>query len=381
MLYSSSVHGYGFRAGAAQRHGIFGASFELSVMLIQAVHRGWKLNASRYDRSHGRVVTLTRGTRTEIIWGLGFTRLNGLPGHDDTNKPLVQRKLDSGGVPVPRGTTSMSASDLHAAWETGGEASLRKQLFAEGLRAMRFPVVLKPSRGWGGNGVVIGIEDMGQLVRAVCSAIKSSHTSTSSLYVEEMVGGETNGAGWQQYRIATLYGKPVAVYRRLSRTLPGNGRSTVSELLQMDAAERTRIGWHTLANKDTLQNMMSPDSVTNLSSKRAELMGRTPAKGDSIGLGGVVNIHSGGTAEFVPRREWVNANLDELCRRVHAALYHATSSTTMGIDFMTQDINASFRHGFVNEVNVVHGMGLPFKAAGQHCPFWLANQYLDALHM
>ena len=373
VVYSRSVPGFGLHENARSRRSIpISAPLEMAVMLIPASDRGWRINKTTGRKLDG-IVTLERAGRTETFAGLGFTRLSGgsYSRYWQTDKPWLQGALEEAGVPVPRRSETIAVTALSASRKASGREGVRRMLKLAGS-AVRFPVVVKPSRGWGGKGVVVGIRSIDQLERVTRGAANGS-----SLYFEEMVGGEDT-AGWHHYRICTLDGMAMGVYRRLLPAVLGNGRSTIGELLQTATADRRRIGWAELANQDELVFASKHGLSPRPAAAASRLLGRIPARGERLELGKTINMHAGGTAEYVPHSQWAGGDLHDLCRRVHSIF--PKSFRAVGIDLIARDLNASFS-GYVNEVNPRFGMGLPFKAAGQRCPFWLADKYLDALDM
>jgi cyanophycin synthetase len=128
------------------------------------------------------------------------------------DKPLAYRVLADAGVPVPRRTV-VSARDRRAA-----------VAFAE---SAGWPLVVKPVRGLGGEGVVGEVRSDGQLERALVHAGRVH----PQVLLERQAQGDS-------YRVLVLDGVVLDVLRRPRPTVTGDGRSTVGELLLAEYQRR-----------------------------------------------------------------------------------------------------------------------------------------------
>jgi len=220
-----------------------------------------------------------------------------------------------------------------------------------------FPVVVKPSGGGKGMGVTVGVRDPAALRTAFANAQAASPTP---VLVERFVPGD-------HHRLLVVGGRLVAVARLEPATVVGDGRSTVSELVDaVNADPRRGEGF-----ESPLVRIVIDDEARRLLAARGLSPESVPAAGERAVLRGMSNIAQGGdardlTASAHPDVRWMAETIAASMR------LDAT-----GIDYITPDVSRSWKDvgGAVCEVNVMPGMR-PHLAGGMS-PALLADAILE----
>ncbi|MFO1199832.1 MAG: hypothetical protein U1E86_23005 [Burkholderiaceae bacterium] len=220
-----------------------------------------------------------------------------------------------------------------------------------------YPVVVKPSGGGKGMGVTVGVRDPAALRTAFANAQAASPTP---VLVERFVPGD-------HHRLLVVGGRLVAVARLEPATVVGDGRSTVSELVDaVNADPRRGEGF-----ESPLVRIVIDDEARRLLAARGLSPESVPAAGERAVLRGMSNIAQGGdardlTASAHPDVRWMAETIAASMR------LDAT-----GIDYITPDVSRSWKDvgGAVCEVNVMPGMR-PHLAGGMP-PALLADAILE----
>ena len=134
-----------------------------------------------------------------------------------THKEATRMQLQQAGVPVPQGRTF-----------TQGDYDTAKEF----VDRIGYPVVVKPSMGVRGIGVVAGIQDEEQMDAAL-KLMSGSKLGDQDFIVEKHVRGA-------DYRIVVIGDEVVAAIRREPASVLGDGRSTIGELLIVKNIARSR---------------------------------------------------------------------------------------------------------------------------------------------
>lgn len=125
-----------------------------------------------------------------------------------THKEATRMQLQQAGVPVPAGRT----------FARGDYATAK-----EFVSRIGYPVVVKPSMGVRGIGVVANIQDEEQLDAAL-KLMAGSRLGDQDFIVEKHVHGA-------DYRIVVIGDEVIAAIQREPSSVLGDGRSTIGELL------------------------------------------------------------------------------------------------------------------------------------------------------
>lgn len=134
-----------------------------------------------------------------------------------THKEATRMQLQQAGVPVPQGRTFAR-----------GDYQTAKEFVAR----IGYPVVVKPTMGVRGIGVVAGIKDEEQL-DAAFKLMSGSKLGHQDFIVEKHVHGA-------DYRIVVVGDEVIAAIQREPASVFGDGKSTIAELLISKNVARKR---------------------------------------------------------------------------------------------------------------------------------------------
>lgn len=162
----------------------------------------------------GNLVQLGYGAHQRRIWTAQTDRTSAIAQGIAGDKDLTKRLLAGCGVPVPEGRAVASAAE---AWEAAQDIGL--------------PVVVKPSDGNHGRGVMLDLRTQGDVEAAF--AIARLHGS--EVLVERSIAGD-------EHRLLVVGGKVVAAARGETAWVTGDGRSTVTQLIDAQINSDPRRG-------------------------------------------------------------------------------------------------------------------------------------------
>ncbi|MBN9203483.1 cyanophycin synthetase [Methylibium petroleiphilum] len=162
----------------------------------------------------GNLVQLGHGARQRRIWTAETDRTSAIAEGIAGDKDLTKRLLKSCGVPVPEGEV---VDSVEAAWEAAQDIGL--------------PVALKPTDGNHGRGVTLDLTSREDIEAAYAYA----DLHGSEVMVERHVPG-------QEHRLLVVGGRVVAAARGETAWVTGDGRSTVSELVDAQINTDPRRG-------------------------------------------------------------------------------------------------------------------------------------------
>jgi cyanophycin synthetase len=225
------------------------------------------------------------------------------------DKALTYRLLQQQNLPVPR----------HAVF------TLRKISAAVNfLKSIGRDCVVKPAGGTGGGrGVTTGITKISHLARAAAAAA----VYADELLIEEQIAGEN-------YRLLYLDGVMIDSFVRRLPSVVGDGRSTVSDLV--DQANDRRLA----AKAGVSQVLISVDlDMRRTLAKQGLSLSSVPAVGRNVTLKTVVNENCGAD----------NATAtDMLCRSIiedGARAVAALGARFAGIDLILRDPSVPLSQG------------------------------------
>lgn len=236
------------------------------------------------------------------------------------NKQLSKYLLSEQQIPVPRGKVVYSEiSALIAAGQLG------------------MPVVVKPLDSNQGKGVHLNLGQKSEIKEAFYNASQYS----KGVIVEQFIKGA-------DYRVLVVGNEVKAVAKRLSASVTGDGKHTISELVNIinenpNRGERherplTKVRLDDIALAVLKKNNMTPQTVIGA--------------GETVLLRENGNISTGGTS--VDCTETIHPDNAEIA--VRAA--NAIGIDIAGIDIVTEDISQSILDygGVVVEVNTAPGI-------------------------
>ncbi|WNV75597.1 N-acetylglutaminylglutamine synthetase [Geodermatophilus sp. DSM 44513] len=240
----------------------------------------------------GRTV-LTRESLSEFTSAVAMSRCD--------DKRVTRRIMERAGVRVPRGAAA-------------GDGDL---VAARALLAECGEVVVKPARGEQGKGITVGVASAEALERAVALATQFC----PDVLVEELVAGE-------DLRVVVIDHEVVAAAVRRPAEVVGDGRSPVTELVEVTSRRRERAtGGESRIPLDA--------ATTEVVAEAGYAMDDVPPAGERIRVRRTANLHTGGTIEDVT---------DRLHPQVAQAAVRASRAIGIpvtGLDFLVPDVGAS----------------------------------------
>ncbi|MGD1702213.1 cyanophycin synthetase [Dapis sp. BLCC M229] len=255
------------------------------------------------------------------------------------DKEGTKRILKGAGIPVPRGTVTRYFDELQDAIEDLGG----------------YPIVIKPLDGNHGRGITIDVRNWQEAEEAYDLASNASKTKT--VIVERYYTGK-------DHRVLVVNGKVVAVAERVPAHVVGDGKSTVSELIEETNRDPQRGDGH----DNVLTRITVDKSALAILGRQGYSIDSIPRKGEICFLRATANLSTGGIAvdrtdEIHPENVWLLSRAAKII-----------GLDIAGIDVVTEDISQPLREvdGVIVEVNAAPGFrmhvapscGLPRNVAG-----------------
>ncbi|WP_334157098.1 cyanophycin synthetase [Oryzomicrobium sp.] len=273
--------------------------------------------------SEANLVQLGYGAAQRRIWTAETDRTSAIAEGISRDKDLTKTLLSSCGVPVPEGRL---VDDVEDAWDAAEDIGL--------------PVVVKPYDGNHGRGVFTNLTTREEVEAAYAVAVDEG----SGVIVERFIPGN-------EHRLLVVGGKMVAAARGDMACVVGDGRSTVSELIESQINSDPRRG----RSEDHPLNFIRLDSAARLELSRQGLSGdAVPAEGRTV-----LVQRSGNVAIDVT---------DEVHPDVAAAVSLAARVVGLdiaGVDLVAEDISRPLEEqgGAIVEVNAGPGLLMHLKPA------------------
>ncbi len=279
--------------------------------------------------SEGNLVQFGYGAKQRRIWTAETDQTSAIAETISRDKDLTKSLLDAVGVPIPQGRAVDSAAD---AWDAAQDLGL--------------PVVVKPVDGNHGRGVFINLETQQEIEAAYAVAVDEG----SGVLVERFILGN-------EHRLFVVGGKLIAAAKGQTASVTGDGKHTVSELIEIQINSDPRRG----RGEEQPLNPVRIDSAARLELKRQGF------EADSVVPQGVeVLIQRNGNVAF------------DCTDDVHPDVAHiaglaakAVGLDVAGIDLVAQDISRPLHEqgGAIVEVNAGPGLLMHIKPAeGQSRP-------------
>ena len=213
-----------------------------------------------------------------------------------------------------------------------------------------YPVVLKPTHGGKGRGVVVGLANRDAVHQAAERLLKA----TPQILVQSFIHGN-------DHRLLVVAGRLIAAARRDPAAVTGDGRRTVEELVRVANTDPRRG-----KGFSRIMNLIEIDAETQRVLARQGLtLASIPAAGTVVRLRATANISTGGTAVDVT--DVIHPDNARLA--VRAA--RTVGLTVAGVDFLSPDIARSWHDvgGGICEINSTVGLR----------PHWIADPARDVV--
>jgi cyanophycin synthetase len=253
--------------------------------------------------------------------------------------------LQDAGIPVPKGTTIHYLDELQEAIEDVGG----------------YPIVIKPLDGNHGRGIAIDINSWQEAEAAYDAA--SSASKTRSVIVERFYRGS-------DHRILTIDGKVAAVAERIPAHVIGDGRSSISQLIEETNKDPNRGEGH-----DNILTKIAIDRTSlGILEKQGYNLDTILPKDETAYLRATANLSTGGIA--VDRTDEIHPENIWLAERIAKTI----GLDIAGIDVVTPDIGKPLWEvgGVVVEVNAAPGFRM-HASPSRGLPRNIAAPVLDML--
>jgi len=237
-----------------------------------------------------------------------------------SDKEQTNQILGDLGLPIPRQELVRSASQAVRAAERFG-----------------FPVVVKPYNANHGRGVCLNLNTVEEVETAYGTA---SQITGRTCVVEQMMQGF-------DHRMLVVNGQLIAVSKRVPGHVVGDGKKSISELIDVvNSDPRRGIG-----HEKVLTRLDVDHQARRLLNDANYTLETVLTKGEIFYLRSTGNLSTGGTA--IDMTDVVHHDNREMAMR--AAL--AIGLDVAGVDFITPDISRSYREigGGICEVNAAPG--------------------------
>ncbi len=213
------------------------------------------------------------------------------------DKVLTNKILKSNKIKVPK-QFSFPASGIDDAIECFKKNNLK---------------VVKPSNGAGGKGITVGINNEDELIKAFNFAVKSMK-SNGRVLLEELITGF-------DARVIVVNGKFVCAVTRLPAHIIGDGKSTISELVELKNKIRANHPHH----------KSFPIILDDVHNKYS-----IPNNDELYFINNTSNIHQGG--EAVDITEYISNDIKNLAIKASKSVH---GLNVVGVDFQLKDLSDS----------------------------------------
>jgi cyanophycin synthetase len=237
------------------------------------------------------------------------------------DKDVTRRLLASAGLPVPRGELVLNEDD-----------AVRAAI------AIGFPVVTKPLDGNHGRGVGLDLGSEEDVRTGFRRAVPEARRG--QVVVEGFVSGS-------DYRVLVVGGRMVAVAERVPAHVIGDGKHTISDLVEIANSDPRRG----IGHEKVLTRIKVDDAAIELLRKQGFGLDDVPPADAFVKLAATGNMSTGGNSID---RTW-EAHEDNVEIAEEAA--RVVGLDVAGIDFLAPDITQPVREtgGAIVEVNAAPG--------------------------
>ncbi len=276
----------------------------------RAILEGAKKMDIPYQRAGDEysLFSLGWGKNQKMVWGPETSETSLIGTEIVQEKDISKEFLYDRGLPVPRGKVVSSQREA-----------------LEGADNIGYPVVIKPVSGNHGDGVFVNLKNPDELSEAYSLTKKYEDYQLVERYLEG-----------DDYRVLLVDQEVVAVAKKISAHVIGDGSSTIKELIELTNQDPKRGDEH--------ENILTKIKLDEEAQMKLESQGlnvdHVPEEDETIYLSDTANISTGGTAE--DRTDDLHPSLKRILERVSKML----NLDLMGIDLIADDISKN-----VEEIN------------------------------
>jgi cyanophycin synthetase len=204
---------------------------------------------------------------------------------------------------------------------------------------LSYPLVVKPLDGSHAEGVIVNINDLQTLEKAVQSAYE--YNDNDKAIIQSMISGD-------DYRVLVVGLKVVAVSKRVPAFVTGDGKNTIAQLIEIENQHPmrgddhdkplTKITLNQESERVLHEQQLDPDSV--------------PDNNQAVYLKRTANLSTGGVA--IDYTDKIHPSIRAVAEKVATSL----SMAVLAIDFVTSDITLplSETNGGLIEINDTPGL-------------------------
>jgi D-alanine-D-alanine ligase-like ATP-grasp enzyme len=301
--------------------------YEEYLKIAGNVHLAYYIEAAEELCIHYEVLIKSLLSRFEYKGKHWFIINTATPLTNTTATTISKRKsltnfiLDKANIPVPKQVVLNSAVD-----------------------AIKFfnryeNIVIKPSQQLGGKGITLLPENEDQVIQAYNEALEKTHAKGNDKVLgEQFLSGEN-------YRFLVVGNNVVGMVRRKSAHVIGDGKSTISELIDIKNIERKN-------------NLLMPITIDNEVELRLKNSNKTldsvPELNEEVVLRYNCNLTTGGTTEEC------SCEVHQYYKDLAVKAVKAVDSEFGGVDIIAENISQPSKCG-VNEINYNPGLRIHYK--------------------
>jgi cyanophycin synthetase len=288
------------------------------ALVEEAERRG--IPVIRLDPSRS-LVQMGYGIYQRRVWATVTSETSDIAVDIAGNKRLTNQLLHGVGIPVPR----------------GGPVDTFEEALAV-ARRIGYPIVMKPMDGNHGRGVQINLqsdEDVAKTFR---------YAQDESRFGQVMVESYITG---RDYRILVVGGKMVACAERVPAHVIGDGKHTISELIEITNSDPRRG----IGHEKVLTRIPINQSLINVLERNEQSLDTVPAAGEFIQLQLTGNMSTGGISR--DRTNEIHPDNIEIAEQAAMII----GLDVAGIDIIANDISRPLKDqdGAICEVNAGPG--------------------------
>ncbi|MCR6108170.1 acylphosphatase [Salipaludibacillus agaradhaerens] len=292
----------------------------------------------------GRLFSLTSKERTHYFFRTRGDKVTNEAVEIGSEKDLTKKWLEKSHVPVPQG---------FGFGENDSDESI-----IEAATSLPYPLVLKPTNGSLGNGVVTNIKSEQALRKAI------KYVRHTLGYKEVVLEQHVSGS---EYRIYVIEDKVIAAYNRLPANIIGDGLHTIEELIALKNLERKK-------NARLHSCLIEADiEITEFLENAGYTYESIPPKGEKIYLREKTNVSSGG--DPIDVTDSIGDYYKEIAINAVKAipgLYHG------GVDIIVDDTKPEKESAVVIELNPtaqIGGILFPLRGKARDIPKAIIDYY------
>jgi cyanophycin synthetase len=288
------------------------------ALVEEAERRG--IPTIRLDPSRS-LVQMGYGVYQQRIWATVTSETSDIAVDVAGNKRLTNQLLHGVGIPVPRGAPVDTFEEALAV-----------------ARKIGYPVVIKPMDGNHGRGVQINLQSDEDIAKSFRYAQDESRSG--QVMVESYITG-------RDYRVLVVGGKMIACAERVPAHVVGDGKHTISELIEITNSDPRRG----IGHEKVLTRIPINQSVLNLLEKNGRSLETVPAAGEFIQLQLTGNMSTGGISR--DRTNEIHPDNIEIAEQAAMII----GLDVAGIDIIAEDITKPLKDqkGAICEVNAGPG--------------------------